>query len=159
MLDACPKGTKIYLYSRLARGARDPPSLLKKLGRYNLILLQDPKQMNSGHWTSLTLDGRRGLAYFFSSYGGKPDEEKVKWITHKQLKESGQLPNILNDLLKYLFLRGWAVYYNDFPYQIEGDDTASCGIWTSAFLNSGKNPDEFAAKHEPPSYYYKRLFH
>ena len=54
------------------------------------------------------------------------------------------------------------MYYNDYPYQIEGDRTATCGIWVAAFLNSGLNPDDFAEENERRErdvfYYYKRYF-
>lgn len=158
VINASPNGTKLFLYSDLVRRGRSPEQLLKILGRNNLILVQDPKRMNSGHWTSLSFVPSQQKAFFFSSYGGKPDEEKVRWISYEALRDSGQLPNIINDLLKYLYLNGWEIHYNDYPYQVEGDRTATCGIWASAFMKSGENPDEFAEDHQDVSYYFRKNF-
>lgn len=142
-------GCGLYLYSDLCdmmkkKGA--VPTLewmfLKHLK--NVILLQDPKDMNTGHWTSLSLDPKRHAIYFFSSYGGKPDAEKNEWISPSGRVISRQDVNLFNDglrdLLKYYH---WQIHYNEVPYQIDGDNSATCGIWCTAFLNSNLNPTEF----------------
>lgn len=139
----------IVLYSDLCRMFESfgPPrtiqQLYKHMGSKILILLQNPEKLNSGHWMSLTIVPRRKEIYFFSSYGGKPDEEKNRWLSYFDRKTSGQLQNVLNDSLKELHISGWNVHFNDHPYQVEGDGTATCGIWTAAFLNMDCNPDDF----------------
>ena len=153
---AAPDGTRILLYSNLCR--LNAAQLLNALGRNNIILYQDPTNMSSGHWVSLSFHPEIKEAYFFSSYGGKPDEEKNRWLSYQMLRNSGQERNVINDLLKLLFLNGWKIYYNDHRYQQEGDHSATCGIWSSAFLQSGINPDIFAKKHKSVDYYYQRYF-
>lgn len=158
MLRAAPAGTGLYMYSQLASDRRPALEVLSSLKRDNIILLQDPNKMTSGHWISLSFRPERKEAYFFSSYGGRPDEEKNRWLDQRGLRRSRQTRNIINDGLKELFRRGWTIYYNDNPYQREGDDTATCGIWSVAFLNSGMNPDEFAERHRSAKDYYDRFF-
>lgn len=108
-----------------------------------IILLQNPKKMNSGHWLGLEIFPATKEIMFFSSYGGKPDVEKLEWIPEDLQILSSQNTNALNDGLKLMARRGWTVHYNDHPFQFEGDNTATCGIWTAAFLNSGMNPEAF----------------
>lgn len=159
VLRAAPPGTAMFLYSDLASDPRPPEDvLMDRMARNNIILYQDPHKMNSGHWTSLSFKPETREAYFFSSYGGMPDREKMRWLKKKDLRRSGQARNVINDGLKYLARNGWTVHYNDHPYQIEGDDTATCGIWSTAFLNSGLNPDEFYEVHEPVERYFERYF-
>ena len=155
VLAASPPGTRLYLYSDLASDPRQPLDVLLSMGRNNIILLQDPDKMNSGHWIALSIHPETREVYFFSTYGGMPDREKIKWLSSADLMRSGQKRNVLNDALKELAMLGWTIYYNDYPYQVEGDNTATCGIWSAAFLNSGMNPDQFEAYHYPlPKYYY-----
>lgn len=139
----------ILLYSDLCRGFKEYGALktIKELyrlyGEKMLILLQNPEKMNSGHWMSLTILPRERKIYFFSSYGGKPDEEKNKWLSYLEREKSGQVENVLNDGLKELHMLGWDIHFNDYPYQLDGDNTATCGLWTAAFLNMNMDPDEF----------------
>lgn len=109
----------------------------------NIILLQDPSNMNSGHWISVSRNLPKKEIYFFSTYGGKPDVEKLQWMNDDDLKASGQDMNIFSEGLHELQKRGWEIHYNDYPYQKSGDNTATCGIYTAAFLRSGKDPDKF----------------
>ncbi|MBO7713101.1 MAG: hypothetical protein J6S85_05995 [Methanobrevibacter sp.] len=162
----------IYKYSELCDMAKrhGPPSrVLAHLFNYSpqmVILLQDPKNMSSGHWISVSQNPQKKEIYFFSTYGGKPDAEKVEWLTEDDLKESGQFCNIFNDSMREYQKRGWEIHYNDFPYQTSGDHTATCGIYTAAFLRSGSNPDEFMrqtqriqdAGYNPAIVYFKRYF-
>lgn len=158
VLKASPPGTKIFLYSDLANTNSSIEDVFSRFGKNNIILLQNPAQMNSGHWISLSFNIKKKEAYFFSSYGGMPDREKMKWIDRSALSHSGQLRNILNDGLKQLAREGWVIHYNDHPYQISGDHTATCGIWAAAFLRSHKNPDEFYKEHQSPRYYFQKYF-
>lgn len=140
----------IILYSDLCKfmeehGATRAIQNLYKFGDKVLILLQDPQNMRTGHWMSLSFFPQRHEIYFFSSYGGKPDEEKNRWIDAAARAASGQMNNALNDGLKELHRKGWIIHYNDHPYQKDGDNSATCGIWTAAFLNLGMNPDDFYA--------------
>lgn len=142
-------GVPIRLYSDVCRYMKQigPVKTLMRILSPKLkciILLQNPKKMNSGHWISVSMNPGKNEIYFFSSYGGKPDEEKNKWLDIDGRLKSEQEVNPLNDALKQMTRYGWKVYYNDFPYQKTGDKTATCGIWVSAFLNSNLNPDEFA---------------
>lgn len=141
-------GVPIRLYSALCEEAKrvGVDQLLRNMFEQSykyIILLQDPEKMNSGHWMALEFNPRRDEVYFFSSYGGKPDFEKNKWLRATDRRRSNQNVDIFNDGLKNLARRGWTIYYNDHPYQHEGDRTATCGIWAAAFLNSGMNPDQF----------------
>lgn len=157
----------IYLYSELDKMAakRRSVDVLRKMMKRNkdsIILVQDPKNMHSGHWTSLSFIPEKKKAYFFSSYGGKPDVEKNEWIPNDALEQSNQAINVINDGLKYLAKHGWEVHYSQYPYQKAGDNTATCGIWCTAFMNSGLNPDEF---HElvkyggyTPEFFYQLYF-
>lgn len=132
----------------------------------NVILLQDPSNMDSGHWISVSRNVPRKEIYFFSTYGGKPDVEKLKWMNEDELRKSGQFINIFNDGLRDLQQHGWEIHYNDHHYQKPGDKTAVCGIYTAAFLRSGKNPDEFEKETvslmkrgiNPAVYYYNKYF-
>lgn len=139
----------IYLYSELvSRMRRDGAVkvLYDMLHENNdsLILVQDPRNPRSGHWTCLSFHPKNRSVYFFSSYGGKPDVEKNTWIPASDLAKSGQNLDVFNDGLKQLMLQyGWTIHYNQYQYQKIGDDTATCGIWCAAFLNSRLNPDEF----------------
>ena len=139
--------------------------LLRKMFKKSLkwiVLLQDPKDENSGHWTSLSFNPKKDEVYFFSSYGGKPDFEKNKWISKEKQKLSHQARDVFNDGLKHLCEKGWVIHYNDHPYQFENDGTATCGIWTAAFLNSGMNPDQFyrynLRKHMGVPEYFRKYF-
>ena len=104
--------------------------------------------------------------YFFSTYGGKPDVEKLQWMKDDDLLESGQDINIFSSGLKSLQDHGWTIHYNDYPYQKPRDNTAFCGIMTAAFINSNQNPDEFEEFNKnlmkkgvnPVIYYYKKYF-
>lgn len=158
VLKAAPVGTRLYLYSELASDPRPPIVVLSSMGRDNLILLQDPDKMNTGHWIALSFHPETREAFFFSTYGGMPDREKMRWITHQELIRSHQGRNVINDGLRELAIRGWKIHYNDFPYQKEGDHTATCGIWSTAFLNSGQNPDDFSKNHLPVEEYYSLYF-
>lgn len=163
--------TPIYKYSDLCKLAQKygPTRMLSHLFKRsndNIILLQDPDHMNSGHWLSVSRNPRKKQIYFFSTYGGKPDIEKISWIPEDDLHESGQYLNIFNDGLRDCQKHGWEIHYNDYPYQKEGDHTAVCGIYTVAFLRSRKTPDEFKkdtlqlAKRgiNPGIYYYDQFF-
>lgn len=156
VLRAAPDGTKLFLYSEIAN--LTPLQLLKRFGKDNIILYQNPRKMNSGHWSAVKILPEIQEAYFFSSYGGKPDEEKNKWIQPTELQKSRQNGNSINDLLKFLYRIGWTVYYNDYHYQELSDGTATCGIWASAFLNSEENPDDFERDHKDLHFYYNRFF-
>ena len=139
----------IYLYSKLCdemKACGDPVNVLHRMFQKslkNIILLQSPKRPNSGHWCSLSMDPHSKSIYFFSSYGGRPDEEKNIWISRQGQILSGQDSNLLNDGLKQLAKQGWTIHYNQYPYQMKGDHTATCGIWMVGFLNSNMNPDDF----------------
>lgn len=138
----------VYKYSDLAamsekNGPSRMLSQMFKRSNHNIILLQDPNNMDSGHWISVSRNLPKKEIYFFSTYGGKPDVEKIKWISEDELRESGQFMNIFNDGLREAQKHGWEIHYNDYPYQKDGDKTAVCGIYTAAFLRSGLNPDEF----------------
>lgn len=156
VLKAAPPGTKLFLYSDLCKLGVD--EVLNRLDLNNIILYQDPRNMKSGHWVSLSFHPKRRKAYFFSSYGGRPDEEKNRWLSPNSLYQSGQSANIINDILKELYLSGWEIHYNDYPFQHEGDRTATCGVWATAFLNSRLNPEEFEEQHLPLEYYYGKYF-
>ena len=161
----------IYKYSELCEMANKhgPARMLAnmfKRSNSNVVLLQDPKNMNSGHWISVSRNLPRKEIYFFSTYGGKPDVEKVQWIKEDDLWESGQMMNIFNDGLREMQKHGWEIHYNDFPYQKSGDKTAVCGIYTAAFLRSGEDPEKFEqetkylARHgiNPAVFYYDKYF-
>lgn len=163
--------TPIYKYSDLCRLSKNlgPARMLAQMFRraeHNIILLQDPSDMNSGHWISVSRNIPKKEIYFFSTYGGKPDVEKNQWINEDDLHESGQSINIFNDGLRSLQQHGWVIHYNDFPYQKKSDETATCGIYTAAFLRSGANPDVFEAQTKqlmraginPAVYYYDKYF-
>lgn len=157
----------IYLYGELCEQMKkhSPVVILKEIlerSSKNFILIQDPKKMNSGHWVSLSMNPYLKDIYFFSSYGGKPDEEKNRWISPQGRILSGQDANLLNDGLKELMKEGWTIHYNQYPYQHIGDKTATCGIWAAAFMNSNLNPDQFfehTSKYDLSAYdYYKMYF-
>ena len=161
----------VLLYSDLCKLAERSSiqkvlSQMFKQSERNVILLQDPKDMSSGHWFSVSRNIPRKEIYFFSTYGGKPDVEKIKWVSEDELRESGQFLNLFNDGLRDLQKHGWEIHYNDYPYQKPGDDTAVCGIYTAAFLRSGLNPDEFEKETKtlidrninPAVYYYEKYF-
>ena len=139
--------------------------LLRKMfsiSRKYIILLQDPANMRSGHWMGLEFDPKKNAIYFFSSYGGKPDVEKRRWLGKSGMNKSHQTVDVFNDGLKELLKKGWEIHYNDHPYQFEGDHTATCGIWTVAFLNSNMNPEQFyrynLRNHQGVVEYYRRYF-
>ena len=141
-------GAPVYLYSELAEqmkayGAVNVFNKMMNVSNDAIILLQDPQKMRSGHWIALKFVPEQREIYFFSSYGGKPDFEKNEWISPNDLVRSNQYMNVLNDGLKQFALSGWTIHYNQYRYQHVGDNTATCGIWTAAFLNSGMNPDDF----------------
>ena len=162
----------IYKYSdlcALSKKKGGPERMLAhmfKRSNDNIILLQDPHDMNSGHWISVSRNIPRKEIYFFSTYGGRPDVEKNKWMNDDELYESGQELNIFNDGLRSLQKRGWKIHYNDFPYQKPRDKTATCGIYTAAFLRFGADPDKFKEMTKtlmnyginPALYYYNEFF-
>lgn len=162
----------IYKYSDLCKLSKKSGGSIRMLGHMfkksdkNIILLQDPKDMTTGHWISVSRNVPKKEIYFFSTYGGKPDVEKNRWMSDDELKESGQDVNIFNDALRNMQQHGWKIFYNDYPYQKPKDDTATCGIYTAAFLRSGLNPDDFAKITRslimrginPSLYYYHQFF-
>lgn len=156
VIRASPPGTKLFLYSDIA--SLTPIQLYTRLGRNNIILYQNPRNMRTGHWSAVKLVPERQEAYFFSSYGGKPDEEKNLWLPESARRLSRQDGNAINNMLKYLYMAGWTIYYNDYHFQEMSDGTASCGIWASAFLNSEENPDDFERDHKDLRFYYERYF-
>ena len=149
MEDATKHKVPIHMYSDLCQLSKKHgalpmlANLFKTQGDQHIILLQDPQDMTSGHWFSISRNLPKREIYFFSTYGGKPDVEKISWISPEDLKKSGQDLNIVNDSFRTLQQHGWTIYYNDYPYQKENVKSATCGIYTAAFLRSGKNPDEF----------------
>lgn len=172
MQEAIGPGVPLYTYSELCRmakkrSAREVLSHMFRRSAKNIILLQDPSNMNSGHWLSVSCNFPRRQIYFFSTYGGKPDVEKIQWLTDDDLKESGQDLNFFNDGMRELQKHGWEIHYNDYPYQKPGDNTAVCGIYTVAFLRSGLNPDQFEEQTKkiiregknPAVYYFHKYFH
>ena len=164
--------TPIYKYSELCSLAKKFRSVTRLLAQMfkrsenNIILLQDPQNMNSGHWISVSRNIPKKQIYFFSTYGGKPDVEKINWVSEDDLIESGQDLNIFNDGLRELQNHGWEIHYNDYPYQKANDKTAVCGIYTAAFIRSGANPDKFEEETlslvkrgiNPAIYYYDKYF-
>ena len=162
----------IHKYSELCdlgekHGATRLLASMFKQGNSHIILLQDPKDMSSGHWISVSRDLPRKRIYFFSTYGGRPDEEKIQWMNEDDLRSSGQFMNIFSDSMRELQKHGWEIHYNDYEYQKPGDNTATCGIYTAAFLRSGGDPDEFHDEVEsikrtgqdPAVYFYDLYFH
>lgn len=167
LLEATPC-SKLALYSYICDSAQ-------RTGAYNTIrnmmkqsykwfvLLQSPMDPLLGHWMALNIIPEKKEIYFFSSYGGRPDFEKNEWLPEDMRIASRQNTNAFNDALKYMMRQmGWKVHYNDHPYQIKGDHTATCGIWAAAFLNSMMNPDEFywfnQFHHLGAEDYYKMFF-
>ena len=161
----------IYKYSDLCTLGKKhgATKMLSNMFRNNedaIILLQDPSDMSSGHWLSVSRRLPKKEMYFFSTYGGKPDIEKLEWLNDDDLLESGQDMNIFQEGLRNLQKHGWVIHYNDHPYQFSGDKTATCGIYTAAFIRSGKNPDEFyrdtkriaSSGINPAVYYYEKYF-
>lgn len=162
----------VYEYSELCSMAEKAGSAARMLshmfrrGESSIILLQDPANMSSGHWISITRNLPKKEIYFFSTYGGKPDNEKIKWINEDDLRESGQFLNIFREGLRDMQAHGWEIHYNDYPYQKPRDKTATCGIYTAAFIRSGLNPEEFKKQSlaiakrgiNPAVYYYKQYF-
>lgn len=138
----------IHLYSNLCEmarkhGSRSLLAHMFKQSKDHIILLQDPSDMNSGHWISVSMNPKKKEIYFFSTYGGKPDVEKLVWMNDDDLKQSGQDINIFNEGLRDMQEHGWEIHYNDYQYQKPDDKTAVCGIYVVAFLRSGLNPEEF----------------
>lgn len=171
MMRATNYHVPLYKYSELCEiakkhGARALLSHMFRRSNDNIILLQDPADMDSGHWISVSRNPKRKQIYFFSTYGGKPDVEKISWMSEDELRESGQYTNIFNDGLKECQDHGWEIHFNDYPYQKTGDHTATCGIYTVAFLRSGKTPDEFKEetlklkkkKINPAIFYFDKYF-
>ena len=171
MENALDNRAPIYKYSELCQMAKKhgPTRLLVHMfsrSNDNVILLQDPSDMSSGHWISVSRNIPKKQIYFFSTYGGKPDAEKVSWMNEDDLRQSGQYLNIFSDGLRDLQKHGWEIHYNDYPYQKAGDNTATCGIFTAAFLRSGKDPDIFHKEtlqlekegRNPAIVYYNRYF-
>lgn len=158
MLKATPYGTGLFTYSELCSLPMNSTDIILSLPRKCIILLQDPRNLNSGHWISLSRNDDKKEVYYFSSYGYKPEQEKYRWMKPNEIRYSRQERDLINDGLKNLYLLGWKIYYNDFPYQVEGDRTATCGVWACAFLNSDLNPDEFANEHRDAGYYFRRYF-
>lgn len=163
----------IYKYSDLCAMAKRKPggpramlSHMFRRSKDNIILLQDPHNMSSGHWISVSMRPSKKEIYFFSTYGGKPDIEKLQWMNDDDLRESNQDVNIFNDGLRDMQRHGWEIHYNDYPYQVPGDETATCGIYTAAFIRSGADPDEFKKEsmriirhgEDPAVVYYHRYF-
>ena len=171
---ALQRKARIYRYSELCKIARkmggNSAKMLVKMfedSNQNIVLLQNPNNMSSGHWVALERKPNSKEMYFFSTYGGKPDEEKIEWLNKDSLKRSGQDLNIFNDGLRTMQQHGWEIHYNDHKYQVPGDDTATCGVYAAAFLRSGKNPDEFFEDvkrvaeftgKDPAIFYYKKYF-
>lgn len=164
-------GAPILKYSELCEMSRKhgPVALLSNMFKRslkNVILLQDPLDMNSGHWIAVEQVPSKKRIYFFSTYGGRPDEEKMIWMNEDEMYFSGQRPNIFSDGLRAAQKHGWEIHYNDYPFQREGDRTAMCGVYAAAFLNSGKTPEEFRdlcldlekRGENPAVYFYKRYF-
>lgn len=163
--------TPVYTYSELCKlGEKFGPARMLahmfQKSNTNIILLQNPEDMQSGHWISVSRNLPKKEIYFFSTYGGKPDVEKISWLAEDDLRESGQFMNIFNDGMRDLQKHGWEIHYNDYPYQKPTDKTATCGIYTVAFLRSGLNPDQFEKqtldlvhrKINPAVYYYRQYF-
>ena len=88
-------------------------------------------------------------------------------MNEDDLRSSGQFMNIFSDSMRELQKHGWEIHYNDYEYQKPGDNTATCGIYTAAFLRSGGDPDEFHDEVEsikrtgqdPAVYFYDLYFH
>ena len=102
MMEATLHHVPIYKYSELCKlgqkhGATRMLSHMFRRSDENIILLQDPSNMDSGHWLAISRNVPKRAIYFFSTYGGKPDVEKIKWMNEDDLRESGQFMNIFND--------------------------------------------------------------
>lgn len=150
-------GADYYVYVDLCKDRRHAADILLSLPEKSFILISSPTDKHKGHWVAISRDTTNRKIFYFDSYGYGPDRAKMKWLTPQQLRQSGQMRNLFNDGLKELCRRGWEVHYNDVKYQVEGDLSATCGIWASAFLNSEVNPDVFAA-HPPDLRNYYRVY-
>lgn len=132
----------VYTFRDIIHYARHHPLSSLFDPRTNALIALYEWRPGIGHWVGIRLVPELHEAYFFSSYGNKPDRE-LNYLSPRMRRESGQALNLFNDFLLNLHLRGWTIYYNDYPYQRSGDGTATCGRWLAKFLRSGMNPDEF----------------
>ena len=172
MMKAVEYKAPIIMYSDLSKiaekiGPVRTIAAMFKRSMKNIILLQNPNNMQTGHWFSVSCNPSKKEIYFFSTYGGKPDVEKISWISKNDLQKSKQTFNIFNDGLKIYQNHGWTIHYNDYPFQKRDDNTAFCGIYTAAFLRCNKNPDDFVnickclieRKINPAIYFFNKYFH
>jgi hypothetical protein len=108
---------RIIKYSQL-KNFNNIEELLPNEQSYCILLYES--QPNSGHWTALMrIDDN---IEYFDSYGNKPDFP-LTWS--KDINEAlGQSIPYLSNLLDKT---SRDVYYNDFQYQKENKDVATCG--------------------------------
>lgn len=143
---------KIMTYPQLGR-LKSPEEMFDDMGR--CILLFPNVSPTMGHWTCLI--NRPNKIEFFDPYGDAPDTDQKDGMTKGRLE---QLDIDRPYLTKLLRASGKAVYYNNYPFQKESANVATCGRHCAVRLlyapftidkykkiidKSGLTPDNFVA--------------
>lgn len=134
-------GTPLWRYSDIIAQETLPGIL----GSHDdaIIWMANAKTPTIGHWTCVRLEERAKRVTYFSSYGGKPDEEKNRKMTEEELIATKQLPNWLLHQLNLLRRMGYSIHYNDVEYQKNGDRSQSCGAWVAHYLTFAGSVEDF----------------
>ena len=124
-----------------------------------IIWMANAKTPEVGHWTCVKMEERAKRVTFFSSYGGKPDEEKNMKMTEEELIRTNQLPNWLLHQLQLLRRMGYSIHYNDAKYQVTGDRSMSCGAWVAHYLTFPASVESFNAYVDHMCRLYRTNYH
>jgi hypothetical protein len=129
--------TNIITYPNLAQ-VNDIDDIFDKLGRCVLFFYISE---NFGHWCCLKKVGN--VITFFDPYGIKYDGEK-KWISKQNLIKLHEDKPLLTTLLNNSRKKGYKIHYNNYDFQDDNNHNATCGKWTSVYLeNYLMNDDQF----------------
>ena len=137
------KPTPILLYSDITR---NPEGFISDLLMHQRAIVLVRTSERQGHWVALTLNLPQRKAYFFSSFGTRPDEDKMRYVKPQVSKQLGQSMNLMSRILRDYFKtdHNLEIHYNQYRYQDPEDYTdESCGLWCVLFINMGLDEDKF----------------
>ena len=131
--------TPILLYSDITR---NPEGFISDLLMYQRAIVLVRTSERQGHWVALALNLPQRKAYFFSSFGTRPDEDKARYVNPQVSKQLGQSMNLMSRILRDYFKidHNLEIHYNQYRYQ---DTDESCGLWCALFINMGLDEERF----------------
>lgn len=114
------------------------------LGQHGAVFLLYQQKPSYGHWVAIVRRGKHEIE-FFDPYGGKIDSQ-LKWTSPAMRKKLNMDYPYLTKLF-YEAPNHYSLVYNQYPFQKNGNDVATCGRWSALRIrNKHLTLDEFKNK-------------